>query len=183
MAASRDQAARVLRSEPASAEGETVEQASVALGEALRSHVAEETKRRPAEAPADPSPPEAPPAAAPPDGVAAKPKSGRRRLVLFGVITLLALAGIAYGVNYWLVGRFLVSTDDAYVRANNTMLGSRVSGHVAAILPRDNALVHSGDVILRIDDGDYRIAVDAARGKIATQQATIERLGRQVDRA
>ena len=83
-------------------------------------------------------------------------------------------------MHYLLVGRFFVSTDDAYVRANNTTLGARVTGHIAAILPGDNALVHTGDVIFRIDDGDYRIAVDAARTKIATQQATIERIGRQV---
>jgi membrane fusion protein (multidrug efflux system) len=79
-----------------------------------------------------------------------------------------------------LVGRFFVSTDDAYVRANNTTLGARVSGHIAAILPGDNAVVHAGDVIFKIDDGDYRIAVDSARTRIATQQATIDRIGRQV---
>ena len=87
---------------------------------------------------------------------------------------------IGYGVYFILVGRFYVSTDDAYVRANNTTLGARVAGHVAAILPGDNAIVRTGDVIFRIDDGDYRIAVDAARTKIATQQATIDRIGRQV---
>ncbi len=87
---------------------------------------------------------------------------------------------VGYGVHYVLVGRFFVSTDDAYVRANNTMLGARVSGHIAAILPGDNTMVRKGDVVFKIDDGDYRIAVDAARTKIATQQATIERIGRQV---
>ena len=60
------------------------------------------------------------------------------------------------------------------------LLGARVAGHVAAILPADNAIVRAGDVIFKIDDGDYRIAVDAARTKIATQQATIDRIGRQV---
>ena len=97
-----------------------------------------------------------------------------------GVVALLALAAASYAVYYVLVGRFYISTDDAYVRANNTMLGARVSGHIAAILPGDNAVVRSGDVIFRIDDGDYRIAVDAARSRIATQQATIDRIGRQV---
>ena len=97
-----------------------------------------------------------------------------------GVVALLALAAAGYAVHYVLVGRFYISTDDAYVRANNTMLGARVSGHIAAILPDDNAVVRAGDVIFRIDDGDYLIAVDAARGKIATQQATIDRIGRQV---
>jgi membrane fusion protein (multidrug efflux system) len=177
MAGARDQAARILRPEPDSADGEF---APSALAESLRAHVSEEIlARRPAEAPADKpaiDKPAAPPAAA----ATAAPKSGKRKLVLVGVGALLALAAASYGVHYVLVGRFLVSTDDAYVRANNTTLGARVSGHIAAILPGDNAVVHTGDVIFRIDDGDYRIAVDAARTRIATQQATIDRIGRQV---
>ena len=177
--ASRDQAARIVRSEPDQADGEGSVEATAALADQLRSHVAEETRRRPGEAPAVEKPaPAAPPVAAAPQTAAAKP--GRKRFIFIGFLALLALAGASYAVYYALVGRFYISTDDAYVRANNTMLGARVAGHVAAILPRDNALVHAGDVIFRIDDGDYRIAVDAARTKIATQQATIERFGRQV---
>jgi membrane fusion protein (multidrug efflux system) len=183
MAAPRDQAARVIRPEPDEAEGGQIQEASAALAEALRAHLADEAKRHPAETPTIPPAVDNPPAATPPaatPAAAAPPKPGRRRLVLVGIAALLALAVAAYGVNYLLVGRFFVATDDAYVRANNTMLGARVSGHVAAILPGDNTLVHTGDVIFRLDDGDYRIAVDAARTKIATQQATIERIGRQV---
>ena len=44
----------------------------------------------------------------------------------------------------------------------------------------DNAYVHAGDVIATIDDGDYRLAVDAAREKVATQQATVDRFARQI---
>src|SRR5450432_849382 len=179
MAAARDQAARILRPEPDTADAETARDASAALADQLRSHLSEETARRPAEAerPAVDKPATAPTA---PAAAAAAPKSGKRRLVLVGIVTLLALAAASYGVHYVLIGRFLVSTDDAYVRANNTTLGARVSGHIAAILPADNVVVRSGDVIFRIDDGDYRIAVDAARTKIATQRATIDRIGRQV---
>jgi membrane fusion protein, multidrug efflux system len=185
MAAARDQAARILRTEPDTAEGEAARDVSAALAEQLRAHLSEETvARRPAETPVGPvietpavEKPAAAPAAAP---AATAPKSGKRKLVLMGVGTLLALAAAGYGTYYVLVGRFYVSTDDAYVRANNTTLGARVSGHIAAILPGDNALVRTGDVMFRIDDGDYRIAVDAARTKIATQQATIDRIGRQV---
>jgi membrane fusion protein (multidrug efflux system) len=180
MAVARDQAARILRTEPDTAEGEAARDASAALAEQLRAHLSEEiVARRPAEAPVGPAieKPVAAPAAAP---AATAPKSGKRKLILMGVGTLLALAAASYGVHYVLVGRFYVSTDDAYVRANNTTLGARVSGHISAILPGDNALVRTGDVMFRIDDGDYRIAVDAARTKIATQQATIDRIGRQV---
>jgi membrane fusion protein (multidrug efflux system) len=182
MAAVRDQAARVLRVEPDGADGQAAREPSTGLADQLRTHVAEEAKRRPAEAPADPAAekPAAAPAAPAVSANAAAPKSGKRRLVLMGVAALLALAVAGYSVHYVLVGRFLVSTDDAYVRANNTMLGARVTGHIAAILPGDNALVHAGDVVLKIDDGDYRIAVDAARTRIATQEATIARIGRQI---
>ena len=178
MAGPRDHAARVVRPEPEAAEGEAAREASVQLADQLRSHV-EESKRRPAETPADPpsEQPAAPPAEA---AAAAAPKSGKRKFVMMGVLGLLALAAVGYATYYVLVGRFYVSTDDAYVRANNTTLGARVSGHVAAILPADNAIVRAGDVIFKIDDGDYRIALDAARTKIATQQATIDRIGRQV---
>ncbi|QOZ27599.1 HlyD family secretion protein [Bradyrhizobium sp. CCBAU 51753] len=165
MAAARDQAARIVRSGPEMAEGEVARDASTA-----------DEAKRPAEAPPAAAPEQ--PATAP--ATAAAPKSGKRKFVMLGVVGLLALAAASYATYYLLVGRFYVSTDDAYVRANNSMLGARVAGHIAAILPGDNALVRAGDVIFRIDDGDYRIAVDAARTRIVTQEATIERIGRQV---
>jgi membrane fusion protein (multidrug efflux system) len=180
MAAARDHAARIVRSEPDAAEGESARDSGMARAESLRAHLADETiARHPAETPNGPAVEK--PAAAPAAAASVAPKSGnRKKAVLMGVAVLLALAAAAYGAYYVLIGRFFISTDDAYVRANNTMLGARVSGHIAAILPGDNAVVRSGDVIFRIDDGDYRIAVDAARTRIATQQATIERIGRQV---
>ena len=182
MAAARDQAARIVRSGPETAEDASLRDASASPGEQTKAHIAahaaEEARRGPAEAPNAPAPDDKP--AAPPAAAVAAPKSGKRKFVMIGVIGLLALAAASYAAYYLMVGRFYIATDDAYVRANNTTLGARVSGHIAAILPGDNTLVHAGDVIFRIDDGDYRIAVDAARARIATQQATIERFGSQV---
>ncbi len=181
MAAVRDQAARVLRADAEDAEGAREAGGREAnLAEALRTHVAEETRRRPGDAPAPAEKPAAAPGA-PANAAAPAPKSGKRKFILLGVVALLALAAGAYATYYLMVGRFYVSTDDAYVRANNTMLGARVAGHITAILPGDNTAVKKGDVIFRIDDGDYRIAVDAAKTKIATQEATIARIGRQVN--
>jgi membrane fusion protein (multidrug efflux system) len=182
MAAARDQAARILRPKPDAVEAESARDVSAELADQLRAHLSEDiVARRHAESPAPDKPAIDKPAPAPAaSALSAAAKPGKRKLVLMGVGLLLALAAAAYGVDYVLFGRFFVSTDDAYVRANNTTLGARVTGHIAAILPDDNVLVHAGDVIFKIDDGDYRIAVDAARTKIATQQATIERIGRQV---
>jgi membrane fusion protein (multidrug efflux system) len=172
MAAARDQAARVVRSGQETAE----EEAARLVSQQLRTPVSEESGPRAAQAPGVSDP--ATPARASTSPATVRP--GKRKFVMMGVFALLALAAAGYGLYFVFVGRFYVSTDDAYVRANSTVLGARVSGHVAAILPRDNSIVRAGDVIFRIDDGDYRIAVEAARGKIATQQATIDRIGRQV---
>jgi membrane fusion protein (multidrug efflux system) len=112
----------------------------------------------------------------------AAPAPARRspkRLVL-AVVLLAALSGGGwYGYHYWTVGRFTVSTDDAYVRASNTTLAAKVSGYVSTINVDDNAYVHAGDVIATIDDGDYKLAIAAARDKVATQEATIARIGQQ----
>ncbi len=184
MAVARDQAARMLRPEPDSetAAGEAAQDASAVLADQLRAQITDEARRRPAETPSEPVPdkPAAAPAAPAPTTSAAPKAPKRKKLILMSVGALVALAAVAYSVNYFLVGRFFISTDDAYVRANSTTLGARVSGHLVAILPGDNTLVHTGDVIFRIDDGDYKIAVDAARTRIATQEATIDRIGRQV---
>jgi membrane fusion protein, multidrug efflux system len=111
----------------------------------------------------------------------AKPRRSRRKLAAIGLVAALALAAGGWYGHHWLtVGRFIVSTDDAYVRADATTLAAKVSGYVKSVGVADNAYVHAGDVIARIDDGDYQLAVDAARDKAATQQATVGRIGQQI---
>jgi membrane fusion protein (multidrug efflux system) len=106
-------------------------------------------------------------------------KPNRRRLIVsIGAIAVIATLGL--GARWWLFGRYMISTDDAYVGAHNTTLASKISGYVESIRVPDNATVHAGDVIATIDNGDYQLAVDAAREKAATQQATVDRIGRQV---
>ena len=104
-----------------------------------------------------------------------------RRPLIFGVVLLLALTlGGWYGFRWWTDGRFMVWTDDAYVGAKTATLAAKVPGYIATLNVEDNASVHAGDIIATIDDGDYKLAVDAARGRIKTQEAAIERMGRQI---
>jgi membrane fusion protein, multidrug efflux system len=119
------------------------------------------------------------------DPAAAAPKSGRRiglnkRTLIAGAAALAIIAGGGFGTQWWLNGRYVISTDDAYVRAHNTTLASKISGYVQSIPVDDNATVHAGDVIATIDNGDYKLAADAAREKAATEEATVDRIGRQV---
>ena len=104
-----------------------------------------------------------------------------RKLVLAGVLlAAAAIGGGWFGHRWWTVGRFMVTTDDAYVHADTTTLAAKVPGYVANVFAADNSFVHAGDVIAVIDDGDYRLAAESARQKVATQQATVERFGRQI---
>ena len=108
-----------------------------------------------------------------------RPKFNRRTTIM-AAIALVVVLGAAYGLQWWVTGRYLVSTDDAYVRAHNTTLASKISGYVASIPIEDNAPIRAGEVIATIDDGDYKLAADSAREKVATEQATVDRIGRQV---
>ena len=113
---------------------------------------------------------------------APKARRGFSRTAIAAVALAAVLAGGGwYGQYYWTAGRYLVSTDDAYVGAKNTTLAAKVSGYIEAVTVDDNAHVHAGDMIAKIDDGDYRLAIDSARGKVVTQQATIERIGKQIE--
>ncbi len=136
--------------------------------------------------PMAPSPAQADPAEARQDNTkkrSAKPAQRfSRRTLAFGSVGVVALAAAGwFGVEWLTVGRFTVSTDDAYVQAYNTTLAAKVPGYVANVAVTDNTRVHAGDVIATIDDGDYRLAAESARNKVATQQATIARIGHQID--
>jgi membrane fusion protein, multidrug efflux system len=112
------------------------------------------------------------------------PVKPRRRIASKVALALGVLFGLGaggwYGQYWWTIGRYLVSTDDAYVGAKNATLSAKVMGYVSEVVVDDNALVHQGDVIARIDDGDYQLASQTARDNIATQQATVDRIGKQI---
>ena len=135
---------------------------------------------------ADSKPEAAPPG---PAGAASSPsaseprKPKRGRFILMALL-LLALAGGGWaGYDWWTVGRFEVSTDDAYIGANMSILSAQVSGYVASVEVSENQAVRKGDVIARIDDGDYRLAVQSAEDKIATADASVKRIAMQAEAA
>jgi membrane fusion protein (multidrug efflux system) len=102
-----------------------------------------------------------------------------RAAAILGLVLAMG-AGVYYGHYWWTTGSYLVSTDDAYVGAKSATLSPKVSGYISDIVVADNARVSAGDVIARIDDGDYKLAVQAARDQVAIQQAAIARFGQQV---
>jgi membrane fusion protein (multidrug efflux system) len=119
------------------------------------------------------------PAAAPPQALTRK--FNLRKLLLTGA-AIAALAGTAwYGFDYWTVGQYLVSTDDAYVKADNTTIAPKVTGYLAAVAVKDNERVAAGQTLARIDDRDFKVALDQAKADVAAAAATITSKQAQLD--
>jgi multidrug resistance efflux pump len=99
-----------------------------------------------------------------------------RRLAPAGLAFLLALGAAAYGHHWWTVGRFIESTDDAYVGGEVTVIAPKVSGLIAQVLVTDNQTVRAGDLLVKIDDRDYRAALDKATGAVEAERAALANL-------
>ena len=111
--------------------------------------------------------------AAPGLDLSARRRFPTRRLLLVGAGAL-ALAAAAYaGERYWTVWRFEVSTDDAYVQADNTTIAPKISGYIGSVLVSDNEPVKAGQTLATIDDRDYRVALDQARAGVEAAKAEV----------
>jgi len=96
-----------------------------------------------------------------------------RKLLLAGAAVAALSGAVWYGWDYWTVGRFLVSTDDAYVKADNTTIAPKVSGYLTDVLVGDNERIKAGQVLARIDDRDFKVALDQAKADVAAAEATL----------
>jgi membrane fusion protein (multidrug efflux system) len=104
----------------------------------------------------------------------------KRMLLGAAALSVVAAAGV-YGHDWWTVGRFQVETDDAYVAADSVLVSPKISGYLAQVLVQDNQTVRAGDVLARIDDRDYRTALDQARAEVAAAHADIDNLQQEIE--
>jgi len=89
----------------------------------------------------------------------------KRRLVLLGALCL--LAAVAYGLYWFLVARFKVDTDNAYVQGNVVQITPQVAGTVVAIEADDTDTVTVGQMLVKLDPVDARVALDQAEAQLA----------------
>jgi membrane fusion protein (multidrug efflux system) len=102
------------------------------------------------------------------------PRKPRLKKLLFLGVGLVALIGAGfYGWDYWTVGRYLVSTDDAYVKADSTIVAPKVSGYLDKVLVGDNERVKAGQILAHIDDRDFRAALNQAKADVVAAQAAV----------
>ncbi|MBB3658259.1 membrane fusion protein (multidrug efflux system) [Rhizobium sp. BK650] len=147
---------------------------------------AEEVKAEiaaPAEAPKAEAPKTAPAQSAPVVTPASAATKKRRSFVL-PVVVLALLAGAGwYGYDWWTTGRFLVSTDDAYIEGDIATISPKVTGYVAKVNVVANQEVKAGEVLATLDNGDYQNALDQANAQIATEQLSLSRIDAQIEGA
>ena len=119
------------------------------------------------------------PAAAAPEKAPEAPK--KRRSMVLPIIAVVALAaGGWYGYNWWTDGRFLVSTDDAYIEGDIAVIAPKVSGYIAKVNVVENQQVKAGDPLVTLDDGDYQIALEQAEAQISTEKLSLNRIDAQI---
>lgn len=110
-----------------------------------------------------------------------KSSSGRLRRLAFAALALVIVGAVIwFGHQWWTVGRFVESTDDAYVKADIATYSAQVPGTIVEIAAADNTDVKAGDVLLRIDDTRARTSLQEAKAKVASATAAIEATDKQI---
>lgn len=96
-----------------------------------------------------------------------------KHLIAAAAISILAAAAAYYGYEWWTVGRFNESTDDAYVGGEVTVAAPQVAGFITRVAVTDNQHVHAGELLVKLDDREYRAALAKADAMVAAAKATL----------
>ncbi|MNJ22342.1 Multidrug export protein EmrA [compost metagenome] len=97
------------------------------------------------------------------------PAQLKRRLLVF--LTLVLLIALAFLAHWYLKGRFYESTDNAYVQGEITRVSSQLGARIDEVLVQDNQHVAKGDLLVRLEPDDFRLAVERARAALDTREA------------
>ena len=118
---------------------------------------------------------------APGGGDEPPPRRSLRRTLLLALALPLTLVVIVGGYLYWNYSANFETTDDAFIAARAFPIAPKVSGYITAVPVTDNQHVAAGDVIARIDDRDYRVALAQTQAQVVNAEANIQNIDAQID--
>src|SRR5271156_4842729 len=104
-----------------------------------------------------------------------------KRAALALALALSIAGAVDFGRYYLTTGRYLETTDDAYVKADSTIIAPKVSGYIAEVLVSDNEPVKAGQLLAQIDDRDFRTALNQAKADVAASEAAVRNLNAQIE--
>ena len=107
-------------------------------------------------------------------------KRSSRRFILIGLVLLAVIGGGIWLGHWWLVGRFIERTDDAYLQADSVTVAPKVSGYVTDVFVADNQAVKAGDPLVRLDTRQYQAALDQANATVDARNADIQHADAQL---
>jgi membrane fusion protein (multidrug efflux system) len=103
-------------------------------------------------------------------------RSYKRRPALAALSLAVLLGAARYGYDWWTTGRFIQTTDDAYVGGNVTQIAPHVAGFIGQILVTDNQLVRAGQLLIRLNPDDFQAALQHADAVLQSRGAALDNL-------
>ena len=104
----------------------------------------------------------------------------RRHPFIVGIVAILLLGGIGYGIVWWLNARNYVSSDDAFVDTHSVQISPQVTGTITELPVTDNQFVEKGALLVRIDPRDYEAALKQAQAQLAQAKASVANVTAQI---
>ncbi|HEY1609852.1 MAG TPA: HlyD family secretion protein [Paraburkholderia sp.] len=109
----------------------------------------------------------------------ARRSTRRTVLIVLGIVALIVAA--VWLARWWTVGRFIESTDDAYLQADSVTIAPKVSGYVTDVYVADNQTVKAGDPLVKLDTRQYEVALDQALATVDARRADIQHAQAMID--
>ena len=111
-----------------------------------------------------------------------KKSGGATRKIIFAALGLALIGGaVWFGHHWWTEGRFMISTDDAYIEGDIAIISPKVSGYVEDVEVVSNQRVKKGDLLIKIDDGDYQNALAQAEAQLNAQNVALKATEAQIE--
>src|SRR4051794_13988976 len=101
-------------------------------------------------------------------------KAGARRFLMIAAVVIV-IAALIWGVRWWIVGRFMQTTDDAYLHADSVTISPNVTGLIESVYVADNQAVKMGDPLIKVDSRTYQASLEQANATVEARKADIER--------
>ncbi|MBS0966479.1 HlyD family secretion protein [Acetobacter okinawensis] len=101
-------------------------------------------------------------------------RSSIKKAAVIIIVLVIVVAALLLLYRHMTVGRYLVSTNDAYMKADSSLISPKISGYITEVAVGDDQFVHTGQILARIDDRDYKTALDQAQATVQAEDASVK---------